>query len=189
MKKIRSDFKPEVGKRFSRLVVLECERQFSGGHHRKYYLCRCDCGNLKRVRSDGLVSGAVVSCGCYHTEVRRVVGKRVGGMNKTHQMVGTPTHKTWASMLCRCRAKKGYKYKIYGSRGITVCDRWKDFKNFLADMGERPPGKTLDRINNDGNYEPSNCRWATNKEQQANRVSRHGRVPFLFLADIFRVAA
>lgn len=82
---------------------------------------------------------------------------------------GTPTYKIWEKMLARCRNQNNKGYPRYGGRGITVCERWADFSNFLADMGERPEGLSLDRINVNGNYEPGNCRWATAKEQALNR--------------------
>lgn len=89
---------------------------------------------------------------------------------KTHGMWGTRTHHSWHSMISRCINPRETGYKHYGGRGITVCDRWRySFDNFLADMGERPEGKTLDRIDNEGNYEPGNCRWATWSEQQSNK--------------------
>lgn len=85
----------------------------------------------------------------------------------------TPTYITWASMICRCTNPNARAFKWYGARGITVCDRWRSYANFLADMGPRPaPGLSLDRVNNDGNYEPGNCRWATWKEQAANKRPR-----------------
>lgn len=85
-----------------------------------------------------------------------------------HGMYGTPTYNVWALMLKRCRSQGRPDYARYGGRGITVCERWSRFENFLADMGERPAGKTLDRIDNHGNYEPGNCRWATASEQCRN---------------------
>lgn len=81
----------------------------------------------------------------------------------------TPTYKSWAHMHQRCRNPKCRQYKWYGARGVRVCERWESFENFLADMGERPNGKTLDRIDGEGDYEPGNCRWATSSEQQRNR--------------------
>jgi hypothetical protein len=91
-----------------------------------------------------------------------------------HGWADTPTYWSWSGMLSRCRDPRNASFKSYGARGITVCERWRDFENFLADMGPRPDGKTLDRISNAGNYEPGNCRWATNAEQNANRQDPGG---------------
>ena len=90
-------------------------------------------------------------------------------MKRTHGMSRTPAHRHWCAIRQRCSDAKHHDYKNYGGRGIAVCERWQKFENFYADMGERPPGMSIDRINNDGNYEPSNCRWATQSEQNVNR--------------------
>src|SRR5688572_1102970 len=94
-----------------------------------------------------------------------------------HGKTDHPLYSIWTGMKYRCQNPKARKYVIYGGRGIKVCERWNDFANFLADMGERPAGMTIERIDNDGDYEPSNCRWATQKEQERNKSTN---VKFLF---------
>lgn len=130
---------------------------------RGYFYCVCECGQLRIVRSNALTTGNTISCGCSPGSFKHG-GARDSGVR--------PGYYTWCNMRARCNRPQRAEYRNYGGRGITVCDRWqgvKGYQNFLADMGEKPPNYSLDRINNDGNYEPSNCRWATYKEQTKNR--------------------
>lgn len=145
------------GSRFGRWRVLSFSHK--NGSDQVYWSCVCDCGTKREVKAASLRSGVSMSCGCYHKD--RVT---------THGMTKTKTFKSWDSMKQRCANPVSPDYYKYGERGITVCDRWiHSFDNFLEDMGERPKGRTLDRIDNDGNYEKSNCRWATTVEQLSNR--------------------
>lgn len=165
------------GKRFGRAVVIELTMSPEGRTDR-HYRCRCDCGKEFVTRGNSLSSGHTKSCGCWREEVRAATA-RTRSLVHGHT-VGreeSPTHGSWAAMFDRCENPKDAAYYRYGGRGITICDRWREpngqgFANFLKDMGERPDGRSIDRIDNDGNYEPGNCRWATHSQQMKNRRPR-----------------
>jgi hypothetical protein len=154
---------------FGRLTVISCVGRKLGGN--VYWLCRCECGELREVRGSHLTSANTMSCGCARDERCAQLGRRSGGNNRTHDASGTPTFSSWRCMISRCCNPRHPHYNRYGGRGILVHPRWSDFDSFLADMGERPPGMTLDRIDNDDDYKPGNCRWATTREQHTNMSS------------------
>jgi hypothetical protein len=145
-----------TGDRYGKLTVIQETTPYvspSGAKHRRLEL-RCDCGRVAYVTLTLLRRGDTKSCGC--------------NRGVTHGLTKSKMHYIWIGMRQRCFNPRSARYSYYGARGITVCDRWASFERFLQDMGEPPAGSTLDRIDNSGNYEPSNCRWATATEQQRN---------------------
>lgn len=153
-----------VGEKFGRLTVVRKQT---------IWICRCECGAFKRITANQLTSGGTQSCGCLARELssQKIKKLHANGQKPAlkHGLSQTPTWRSWYGMIDRCLNQRHLNFKHYGARGITVCDRWKAFLPFLDDMGERPIGLTLDRIDVNGNYEPGNCRWASRSTQTKNR--------------------
>jgi hypothetical protein len=162
-----ADFKPPgrpkndiTGLRYGALTVLREDGRFSDNVIA--WLCLCECGTQKRMRADTLRRGGAYSCGC----LGKVHQREVVTIHGRHT---EPVYRAWQAMIARCSNPNHRNYRNYGGRGIRVCERWRDFMAFYADMGDPPRGMSLDRIDNDGGYEPSNCRWATRVDQGRNR--------------------
>lgn len=183
------ELKDLTNQRFGRLIVINRQpnRISPSGLRRTMWSCLCDCGTTKDIYSWNLVRGLVVSCGCR----MRAVGKE----QRTHGRSKTKEYRAWRTMINRCTKPASTSYPDYGGRGVKVCERWGKFSNFLADMGERPPGLTIERNDNDGDYLPDNCRWATMREQSNNRrntvrLSLNGVTrPLTYWADILGISA
>lgn len=153
-----------TGEKFGNWLVLK----FAGRNERShnYWLCQCGCGSAPRIFAVGrLTGGRSRSCGCLKHK-----WPRGPHPNKTHGMRNTKTYHVWQSMRTRCYNSRCHQWPHYGGRGIQVCERWKtSFENFLVDMGEAPSGMSLDRINNNDNYSPENCKWSTWHQQSRNK--------------------
>lgn len=149
--------KPMIGLKFHRLLVESYVRTVGKW---AYFLVRCDCGNILETRGSDLRSGHTQSCGCMRKE---------NNPNRTHGKSLSPLYAVWKTMRQRCSNPNSPDYKYYGARGVQVCPQWESFEQFEKDVGPRPAGLTLDRINPAGNYEPENCRWASWREQRHNR--------------------
>ena len=158
-----------TGQKFNRLVVLEFSHMNRWGN--ACWKAICDCGREVTVASGEVLKGRVGSCGCITRERAAKLGRAVSTTHgETAGGKATPEYHAWQHLRQRCGNPLNPEFGRYGARGIRVCDRWLRFENFLADMGRRPgKGYSIDRINNDGNYEPGNCRWATAKQQAMNR--------------------
>jgi len=155
-----------TNRKFGRLTAIAQQGCIlSGKNRRLLWLCLCECGARVSVRVGHLTSGNTQSCGCLRTDSKRA-------LLLTHGKSHTKIYMAWVGMLGRCKNPSNESYVNYGGRGIKVCERWELFENFIADMGNRPDGCSIERKDNDGNYEPGNCVWASQVTQNRNQRQR-----------------
>lgn len=153
-----------TNRRFGTLVCLGRPDLRDANGRLSYESVRCDCGVTKNVSRHDLAHGKIQSCGCLRAKTIAAKKKKHGHTSASGG--ATPTYRSWAAMISRCEDPKNKRFHRYGGRGINVCASWRNsFEQFLSDMGNRPDGLTLDRMDNNGDYEKRNCRWATSKEQ------------------------
>lgn len=156
-----------TGITYGKLTAIKCAGRI-GSSKKLHWNCQCSCGRICVVDGGALQSGNTISCGCVSAEILQKRNFKHGYAKRS--IKGKGIYNCWRHMRERCENENCKDYKDYGDRGITVCERWMDFKNFIEDMGERPTSKhSIDRIDTDGNYFPENCKWATNPEQQNNK--------------------
>lgn len=160
-----------VGKESHYLTVVDAYMRVTEGKLRqRYFMCKCKCGNEKLVHGDGIRKQRIKSCGCWKSEVDAAKAKTMGDSNLTHGLSKSRIYKIWDSMMYRCYNTNDESYENYGGRGIKVSEKWHKFDSFYEDMSEGyNENMTIDRINVNGNYEKSNCRWLTMFDQQGNK--------------------
>lgn len=154
-----------IGDKFNRWTLVEFLASKNG---RRFGVCECACGTRRKLQLENVWNGRSKSCGCLKPEANSKAHKTHGFAGANFRHVKSE-YRIWALMLQRCKNPNNPAYDRYGGSGISVCERWHKFENFLADMGRRPEGRSLDRVDGRGNYEPGNCRWATDLEQGRNR--------------------
>lgn len=158
-----------TGNKYGMLTALYPSHVTGDTKPKSFWVFRCKCGTEKIIRKDGVIGGSVISCGCYNKKQNAYKIKHGHTINHNREKPSRE-YVSWAAMKRRCTNPSAHNYHLYGGRGIKICKRWlNSFENFLQDMGKRPKNKTLDRINVNADYKPSNCRWATYKQQANNR--------------------
>ena len=174
---IMTKLKDLTGQQFTRLTVLYRVEDYitKSGIKQTQWLCQCSCGNKTKAKTNTLTSNRVKSCGCLNRELAAKRGKEKLTKHGYHN---TPEYKSWQAMKQRCLNKNSPNYPLYGGRGITICNQWlNNFETFLSDLGKCPPNHVLDRIDNEGHYEPNNCIWSSKEQSALNSRTALGSIP------------